>query len=145
VARWTEQYTELPLTKNTEAVARLGEAWRFRRTFERGQALMNAQDAWCLKAQAAAATGKLSFLEGEDFPSEIELDVIVGIQEITIALILQVYFEGMFEVFPESVKMLIMPSECTLLRGYYSVSPKLTLRQWISRPCLDTPRNSISK
>jgi hypothetical protein len=65
--------------KNTECVARLGEAWRFRRTFERGRALMNSQDAWCLKAQAAAATGKLSLLEGQDFPSEIELDVIVGI------------------------------------------------------------------
>lgn len=58
--------------------ARLGEAWRFRRTFERGRALMNAQDAWCLKAQAAASTGRLSLLEGEEFPSDIELDVIVG-------------------------------------------------------------------
>jgi hypothetical protein len=59
-------------------LARLGEAWRFRRTFERAQALMKAQDNWCLKAQAAASTGKLSLLEGQDFPSELELDVIVG-------------------------------------------------------------------
>ena len=60
-------------------IARLGEAWRFRQTFERGRALMEEQDAWCLKAQAAASTGKLSILEGQNFPSEIELDVIVGI------------------------------------------------------------------
>jgi hypothetical protein len=60
-------------------LARLGEAWRFRRTFERGQALMKSQDAWCLKAQAAASTRTLSLLEGEEFPSNIELDVIVGI------------------------------------------------------------------
>ena len=59
-------------------LARLGEAWRFRQTFERGRALMEEQDAWCLKARAAASTGKLSILEGQDFPSEIELDVIVG-------------------------------------------------------------------
>lgn len=59
-------------------LARLGEAWRFRRTFERGQALMKAQDEWCLRARAAAATGKLSLLESRDFPSEIELDIIVG-------------------------------------------------------------------
>jgi hypothetical protein len=59
-------------------IARLGEAWRFRRTFERARALMKKQDAWCLQAQAAASTGKLSILEGQDFPSEIELDVIVG-------------------------------------------------------------------
>jgi hypothetical protein len=39
---------------------------------------MKAQDNWCLKAQAAASTGKLSLLEGQDFPSELELDVIVG-------------------------------------------------------------------
>jgi hypothetical protein len=39
---------------------------------------LKAQDNWCLKAQAAASTGKLSFLEGQDFPSELELDVIVG-------------------------------------------------------------------
>jgi hypothetical protein len=61
-------------------IARLGEAWKFRRTFERGSALVKAQDAWCLKAQAAASTGKLSLLEGQDFPSEIELDVIVGMR-----------------------------------------------------------------
>jgi hypothetical protein len=60
------------------STARLGEAWRFRRTFERGQALMKAQDAWCLKARAAASTGTLSLLKGEEFPSDIELDVIVG-------------------------------------------------------------------
>ena len=90
------------------------EAWRFRRTFERGRALMNAQDAWCLKAQAAAATGKLSILEGEDFPSEIELDVIVGIHKIKIALILQVCFGEMLEVSREPKKILIA-SECTLL------------------------------
>lgn len=101
-------------TKNTEPLARLGEAWRFRRTFERGRALMNAQDAWCLKAQAAAATGKLSILEGEDFPSEIELDVIVGIHKIKIALILQVCFGEMLEVSREPKKILIA-SECTLL------------------------------
>jgi hypothetical protein len=59
-------------------LARLGEAWKFRQTFERGRALMEEQDIWCLKAQAAASTGKLSILEGRDFPSEIELDVIVG-------------------------------------------------------------------
>ena len=41
---------------------------------------MKAQDAWCLKAQAAASTEKLALLEGQDFPSEIELDVIVGMQ-----------------------------------------------------------------
>jgi hypothetical protein len=41
---------------------------------------MKAQDAWCLKAQATASTGKLSLLEGQDFPSEIELDVIVGMR-----------------------------------------------------------------
>ncbi len=56
-------------------VARLGE---FQQMFERGQALMEEQDAWCLKAQVAVSTGKLSILEGQDFPSEIELDVIVG-------------------------------------------------------------------
>jgi hypothetical protein len=39
---------------------------------------MKAQDAWCLKAQAAASTGTLSLLKGEEFPSDIELDVIVG-------------------------------------------------------------------
>ena len=62
----------------SDSVARLGEAWRFRQTFERAQALLTAQDNWCLKAQAAASTGKLSILEGQDFPSELELDVIVG-------------------------------------------------------------------
>ena len=56
----------------------MGEAWRFRQTFERARALMRAQDNWCLKAQAAASTGKLSLLEEEVFPSEIELDVVVG-------------------------------------------------------------------
>ena len=59
-------------------VARLGEAWRFRQIFERGRALMEEQDAWCLKAQVAASTGKFSILEGQNFPSKIELDVIVG-------------------------------------------------------------------
>jgi hypothetical protein len=41
---------------------------------------MSAQDDWCLKAQAAAATGKVSLLGGQEFPSEIELDAIVGMQ-----------------------------------------------------------------
>jgi hypothetical protein len=59
-------------------VARLGEAWKFRQTFERGRALMEEQDVWCLKAQVAASTGKLAILEDQDFPSEIELDVIIG-------------------------------------------------------------------
>jgi hypothetical protein len=58
--------------------ARLGEAWRFRQTFESAQTLMKAQDEWCLKAEAAAATGKLSLLKDERFPSDLELDVIVG-------------------------------------------------------------------
>jgi len=39
---------------------------------------MKAQDAWCLKAQAAASTGHLSLLEGKEFPSSLELDIIVG-------------------------------------------------------------------
>jgi len=39
---------------------------------------MKAQDNWCLKAQAAASRGKLSTMQDEDFPSELELDVIVG-------------------------------------------------------------------
>lgn len=39
---------------------------------------MEAQDAWCLKAQAAVSTKKFSIIEGEGFPSQIELDVIVG-------------------------------------------------------------------
>jgi len=39
---------------------------------------MKAQDEWCLRARAAAATGELSLLESRDFPSEIELDIIVG-------------------------------------------------------------------
>jgi hypothetical protein len=56
----------------------MGEAWRFRQTFERARALMRAQDNWCLKAQAAASTGKLSLLKAEEFPSEIELDAVVG-------------------------------------------------------------------
>lgn len=56
----------------------MGEAWRFRRTFERARDLRKAQDAWCLKAQAAASTGQLSLLAGEEFPSSLELDVIVG-------------------------------------------------------------------
>jgi hypothetical protein len=67
-----------PCFSQAYSTARLGEAWRFRRTFERGQALMKAQDTWCLKAQAAASTGTLSLLKGEEFPSDIELDVIVG-------------------------------------------------------------------
>ena len=62
----------------SDSAARLGEAWKFRQTFERARALMKAQDNWCLKAQAAASTGKLSIMQGEDFPSELELDVIVG-------------------------------------------------------------------
>ena len=56
----------------------MGEAWRFRSTFERARDLIKAQDAWCLKAQAAASTGHLSLLEGKEFPSSLELDVIVG-------------------------------------------------------------------
>ena len=56
----------------------MGEAWRFRQTFERGRALLKAQDAWCLRAQAAASSGKLSIMKGEEFPTVIELDVIVG-------------------------------------------------------------------
>ena len=63
---------------SANGVARLGEAWRFRQIFERGRALMEEQDAWCLKAQVAASTGKFSILEGQNFPSKIELDVIVG-------------------------------------------------------------------
>ena len=43
---------------------------------------MKAQDNWCLKAQVAASRGKLSIMEEEEFPSELELDVIVGIPEI---------------------------------------------------------------
>jgi hypothetical protein len=48
---------------------------------------MKAQDAWCLKAQAAASTGQLSLLEGESFPSSLELDVIVGQFPLPISLI----------------------------------------------------------
>jgi hypothetical protein len=41
---------------------------------------MKKQDNWCLTAQAAASTGRLSLLEGRElYPSELELDVIVGI------------------------------------------------------------------
>ena len=47
---------------------------------------MNAQDAWCFKAKAAASTGDLSLLESEDFPSDIELDVIVGMLRVMNAL-----------------------------------------------------------
>jgi hypothetical protein len=39
---------------------------------------LKAQDAWCLKAHAAASSGKLSIMKGEEFPSGIELDAIVG-------------------------------------------------------------------
>jgi hypothetical protein len=56
----------------------MGEAWQFRRTFERAQRLLKAQDEWCVKAEAAAISGRLSLLKDEKFPSELELDVIVG-------------------------------------------------------------------
>lgn len=39
---------------------------------------MKAQDEWCLKAEAAASMGRLSSLM-DTFPSDLELDVVVGI------------------------------------------------------------------
>jgi hypothetical protein len=77
-AKWPGGPNSSPLISSILMIARLGEAWRFRQTFERGRALMKAQDSWCLKAHASASTGKLSLLEGQEFPSAIELDVIVG-------------------------------------------------------------------
>jgi len=41
---------------------------------------MRSQDEWCLRAEAAAATGRLSLLKDEHFPSDLELDVIVGMR-----------------------------------------------------------------
>jgi hypothetical protein len=41
---------------------------------------MTTQDEWCLKAEAAVATGRTSLLKDEHFPSDLELDVIVGIR-----------------------------------------------------------------
>jgi hypothetical protein len=57
----------------------MGEAWKFRQTFDRARALVKAQDEWCIKAAAAASTGNLAILQGQEFPSALELDVIVGV------------------------------------------------------------------
>ena len=98
-------------------VARLGEAWRFRQTFERARALMKAQDNWCLKAQAAASTGKLSIMQEEDFPSELELDVIVGTIEIPPLLTCQGYSEETLEVTRPLQSLSLIISQRALLRG----------------------------
>lgn len=53
---------------------RMGEAWGFRHRFDEARTLMRAQDAWC----AAASEGS-SAVSGRDFPSDLELETMVGV------------------------------------------------------------------
>ena len=80
---------------------------------------MKAQDNWCLKAQAAASRGKLSSLMQEEyFPSELELDVIVGITDTPChVLTFQGFSEAKCEVPPPLPIPILIISKRALLRG----------------------------
>lgn len=52
----------------------MGEAWGFRHRFDQARTLMRAQDAWCAKASRGIAE-----MNGSAFPTDLELETMVGV------------------------------------------------------------------
>lgn len=58
----------------TRTNSRLGEAWGFRHRFDEARTLMKKQDHWCARAVAGAR-----YVPGEEFPTDLELETVVGV------------------------------------------------------------------
>jgi len=58
----------------TKTNTRLGEAWAFRHRFDQARILKKQQEHWCARAAAGA-----KYVSGEQFPSDLELETVVGV------------------------------------------------------------------
>lgn len=58
----------------TQINTRLGSAWAFRHRFDEARTLMQKQNQWCERAEAGA-----KYVAGESFPSDLELETVVGV------------------------------------------------------------------
>lgn len=58
----------------TKTNSRLGEAWGFRHRFDEARTLMKKQNNWCARAAASAR-----YVSGEAYPSDLELETVVGV------------------------------------------------------------------